>query len=418
MFKIGFDAKRAFHNPTGLGSYARVSIESILQYSPYTEIFLFTPKFPVQKPGHFLKNSKVWDAYHFENIPNQKNVYQHKYYPQLKLVVSGWNSKIMQNWWRRFGVKKPITDLNLDVFHGLSNEIPSNLSGSVKTATTIHDIIFLKYPEQYKWFDRCIYKRKTFHALRNSDLIIFTSQATLLDVHNLGSIPLKQRKKQLIETVHYQPIKSIFDKLHWKPNTNIPYFVYHSSFNSRKNHIRLIDAFYEYLQSNNENISVKNLLLIGSGTRNEIDKINHKIADYNLNKNVTIISNCNDTQLVEYLVNSAGFIYPSLFEGFGIPLFEAASCGVPISISDIDVFQEFKKYLNGVYFFNPFQIGEMKQALMKLNTMFEVSTIKSVDGLDFENRGENIHYASLLKLIDRRNYAEQLIEYLKNGSVY
>jgi len=413
--KIGFDAKRIFHNPTGLGSYARTSIESILEFYPNTEIFLFCPDFPKQKNNHFLKGNVYWDLSKFHKSNEHEFQFEHSEFRQLKLIVSGYKNRILQNWWRRTGMVKRMIDLKLNVYHGLTNEIPTNIPKGIIKVVTLHDVIFIKYPDQYKWFDRFIYFQKTKQAVIQADLVFYTSKATQNDVHDYFNREIKSRISQPVEMIHYQPIKKVFSQLTWQPQNEFPYFIYHSTFNSRKNHILLIKAFGQYLKLHGSSHVVNQLVLVGNGSAKDVQLVENEITVNNLNKHIKLVVGTTDNQLVDFLIKSAGFIYPSLFEGFGIPLFEAASCGLPMALSDIEVFQEFKEYVYDVHFFDPYSLESISNAFLALNNKFGVS-VESNSLFHFTKKDQISNptkvndYSVLLSLIDRKLYSKKLMD--------
>ncbi|MCK5067904.1 MAG: glycosyltransferase family 1 protein, partial [Bacteroidales bacterium] len=134
--RIGFDAKRAFNNYSGLGNYSRYIISNICRFYPENECFLYTPGiadedlFPkpegtvVRQPGKGI-----------------------------------WNSK--GSLWRSFRLTHRLNKDAIDLYHGLSNELPYGIHRStIRSLITIHDLIFLEHPELYKPFDRKFYERK------------------------------------------------------------------------------------------------------------------------------------------------------------------------------------------------------------------------------------------------------------------
>ncbi len=150
--KIGFDAKRAFSNLTGLGNYSRSVINSISSIIPTSEIYLFNP--------------------------NKKNIIFHPSQKNIKIVQP--NKFINRKYWRLKGLNKEINSLNIDIYHGLSNELPIGLK--TKSIVTIHDLLFLKYPNFYNFIDRKIYAFKSKMACNKADKIIATSLQTKKDI--------------------------------------------------------------------------------------------------------------------------------------------------------------------------------------------------------------------------------------------
>ncbi|MCC7297823.1 MAG: glycosyltransferase [Bacteroidia bacterium] len=149
--RIGFDGKRYFNNKTGLGNYSRSLVHLLAENFPNDECVLFTEK-PAETEVQ-LPNLRVF-------APEKKGLF-----------------------WRSFGMAKDAQNMGIDVFHGLSNEIPFGLKKrGIKAVVTIHDVIFKRYPGLYPVFDRLIYHLKTKMALKNADKVLATSKATAHDL--------------------------------------------------------------------------------------------------------------------------------------------------------------------------------------------------------------------------------------------
>ena len=134
--RIGFDAKRAFFNRSGLGNYSRNLIESLIHYYPENDYYLYSPR------EHGRINFIAEKSFELRT-PDRK---LHKISPSL------WRSKF---------ISKQINNDKLDLFHGLSGEIPLTSKNRVtKSIVTIHDLIYMRYPELYSPIDRKIYFQK------------------------------------------------------------------------------------------------------------------------------------------------------------------------------------------------------------------------------------------------------------------
>ena len=114
-----------------------------------------------------------------------------KQYQQLQLsypTTSSW--KKFSSLWRVWGVTRQLEKEKIDIFHGLSNELPLNIHQSeVKSIVTIHDLIFLRYPQYYHSIDRKIYTYKFRKACENADKIIAISECTKRDICLLYTSP-------------------------------------------------------------------------------------------------------------------------------------------------------------------------------------------------------------------------------------
>src|SRR5262245_61093246 len=112
---IGFDAKRAFHNGTGLGHYSRTLIRSLSDYFPQHHYYLFNPR-----PSRLfeLKGDNL-----DEKLPSS---FIHRAFPAA---------------WRSSWVKKDLKKLKIDLYHGLSHEIPRSLHRTgIRSVVTMHDL--------------------------------------------------------------------------------------------------------------------------------------------------------------------------------------------------------------------------------------------------------------------------------------
>ena len=153
--RIGFDAKRAVSNFTGLGNYSRFVISNLMKFYPKNTYKLFIPKFPSDDKINTLSS----DETHY-TIKHTKKPF-----------------------WRTMGIVKDIRREDLDIYHGLSNELPFKINKTkVKSIVTIHDLIFLKFPQFYSLIDRIIYNVKAKYACRVADRIVAVSECTKRDI--------------------------------------------------------------------------------------------------------------------------------------------------------------------------------------------------------------------------------------------
>lgn len=291
MLTIGFDAKRLLFNRTGLGNYSRQWVNS-LSHSPELNIRLYSPK-----PGLFKNHPAVTPKGNF-------------------------GSSI----WRTFVMGQRAQQDGCNLFHGLSNEIPVGRL-RIPRICTIHDVIFKEFPSHYRAMDRIIYDAKTRYACRHADAIVATSETTKQKlIEYYGATPTKIH-------VVYQAIDSSLLDVKRVSSKDQPYLIYHSSFNPRKNQKVLIEAFNTVKHE-----IPYNLILIGDGsTRIQIEEM---IKAYSLGQRISVKTFVDDEELKLLLSRAAGFVYPSQQEGFGIPLVEAAAFGLPMIVSDIDIFKE------------------------------------------------------------------------------
>lgn len=288
--KIGFDAKRAFFNNTGLGQYSRTLISDLEKYLPQNEYYLFSPKAPKT-----------------ENNFSSKIIY-----PENKRLF-----------WRSFGIKKQIIEQKLDIYHGLSNEIPfvSKSKMPCKFVVTIHDLIALKHPEWYPYFDARIYRSKIKFACKNADKIVAISEKTKQDILETGLAP--ESRIQVI----YQSISELYRNpiSQNESYSGIPYLLYVGSFSERKNVLFLLRVFAA-LKSKIPH----HLYLIGNGNSTYEKKMMSLSTKLGLEKRIKVLKQISNEDLPYYYQNADLMLYPSKYEGFGLPVTESLACGTPI----------------------------------------------------------------------------------------
>src|SRR5690606_20870402 len=180
---IGFDAKRVFHNKTGLGNYSRDVIRLLSTYYPSNRYFLYNPK---------DSSNKLFSIESHQIIEKRP---------------SSTFNKFFYNTWRQIRVVKDLKKDKIDLFHGLSGEIPIGLiKNKIKSVVTIHDLIFIRFPHYFAFFDRNIYFRKFKYAADHANRIIAISEQTKQDI-----IQYLKIDKNKIKVV-YQGCQDVFKK--------------------------------------------------------------------------------------------------------------------------------------------------------------------------------------------------------------
>ena len=172
--KIGFDAKRAFRNNTGLGNYSR---SLITQGVSHFQTVLYTP--------------------------SVKGRYEH-YFDDLRVVVPKGIWCFAPSLWRSVGVSKEVKRDGVEVFHGLSHELPYGLPKGVKSVVTMHDLIVFRFPKFFKPADRVIHRQKMRHACRVADVVVAISEQTKRDLMDFLGVPEEKIR------VVYQSCDDIF----------------------------------------------------------------------------------------------------------------------------------------------------------------------------------------------------------------
>lgn len=301
--RIGFDAKRAFKNKSGLGNYSRDLIRGLHDLYPNNEYYAFSPE----------KETELLDYRYYSNL----------IYPNV-------GSKAGKIYWRSFSVIKEIEKRKLDIYHGLTNELPFSLAKSnVKKVVTIHDLIFLEIPSMYPLVDRKIYLKKFSHACNIADVIVATSENTKNDI--IKHFGVDENKVKVVYqscNKNFQRKASLSQINDVRKKYKLPdkYVLNVGTIEQRKNLLNLVKAIYYF------DLDIK-LVVVGRKTP-YYKEVKSYIDSHNLNDKVIFLSNVSNEDLPIIYQNSLAFIYPSLYEGFGIPIIEAFNSGVPVITSD------------------------------------------------------------------------------------
>lgn len=354
---IGFDAKRAYQNNTGLGHYSRTLIASLAQYFPQHQYYLFAPK-----------TTNLFAAENFDNTH--------------AVTPSSFPSTLFKSAWRSNWVKKDLLKNNINIYHGLSHEIPLGIQNTgIKSVVTIHDLIFERYPQQYSKIDVQIYRKKFMYACKHADKIIAISNQTKQDIIDYYKIPESKI------SICYQSCNPSFfvkateeEKQRIKTLYNLPaqFYLYVGSVIERKNLLTVCKAIKEL----NNNIP---LVVIGNGD-GYLQKVKNYVEVNNLQQQIIFLSETEAAKNSEAFKTAKDFpaiyqsaiamIYPSIFEGFGIPVLEAIASGLPTITSSISCLPEAGG--DAALYINPTSVDEMKHAMHEIiaNTQLRNSLIE------------------------------------------
>ncbi|MFA0960983.1 glycosyltransferase family 4 protein [Roseivirga sp. BDSF3-8] len=315
--KIGFDAKRVFKNFTGLGNYSRFVVRALAQTFPENDYLLYTPKV-VSHPD--VNTIRQLDNVHVRT-PNSMVA-------KLK----------MSSVWRSYMMGSLADKQGADIFHGLSNELPFRTGSRMKQVVTIHDVLFMRYPNLYNPVDQEIYKRKTKHACKVADRIIAVSQQTADDIITYFGEKWRSKIDVVYQGCHQQ-FKHEYDPYilqQVKDHYRLPadFLLTVGTMEPRKNAMLILRA----LEMSKHNLDVP-LVIAGKSTayKKELETF---ININKLNKQVIFLENVPFSDLPKIYQLARIFIYPSLFEGFGIPIVEALNSKVPVISSKGGCFAE------------------------------------------------------------------------------
>lgn len=288
--KIGFDAKRYYHNHTGLGNYSRTLVHNLQKWFQDEEYALYDEK-------SFSRTFRLGD----------------------KAAIEG-----------------------CDLLHGLSNELPLNISHArIPSIVTLHDVAWRTFPAMYHWTDRQIYDFKYGQSCRHATCVVAISQSTKQDAMRFYGIP-----EERIEVI-YQPVQEQFYhplaptevdeilKKQFGPNDINDFILNVGSINRRKNLLGLVKAL-ELIPKDQRPL----LLVVGNGREYKQEVLQYA-ESHGLTKYIQIETNIFDSKVLQALYSRAALMaYPSFYEGFGLPVVEAALQKCPVITSNVSSLPE------------------------------------------------------------------------------
>lgn len=356
---IGFDAKRAYHNGTGLGHYSRSLIRALAAGFPQHEYYLFNPK-----------PSRLFDL-------SQPHLHE--------VLPGGILNKTFSSWWRSKAVVKDLKTLNIGLYHGLSHEVPFGIEHTdIPAIVTMHDLIHERYPAQYKAIDRKIYTKKYKHACDASRRVIAISEQTRADLIEFYQVP---DEKIVVCYQNCNPSFSIrktdAELQAVKKKYDLPdrYLLSVGSIIERKNLLNVCKAYF--MLRNELDIP---LVVIGNGGSYK-QLVQDYVKQNGLEKKILFLSDQPEAQQTSFknaddfpaiYQASLGMIYPSHFEGFGIPVLEALWSRIPVITSNVSCLPEAGG--EGAFYVDPSSAESIAQAIRTITTNPDLVNIQTEKG--------------------------------------
>lgn len=309
--KIGIDISQIVHEGTGVATYSRELVSHLLINNSQNKFLLF---------GQSLRKKSILEEF-YSKVSTSNT--QKSFWPIPPKV-----SNVLFN-----QLHLPIEYFtgSLDIFHSSDWTAPSSRSLKI---TTIHDLIIYKYPESSHPEIIAVQKKRLGWVKKECDLILADSQSTKKDIIEiLGIKESKIRVIYLAASEQYslwrnksqEEIIREVQRVRSKYRLSRPYFLTVGTKEPRKNLIKLVEAF------KNSKVIDCELVMVGKQGWGEANETSDLI------KSVGYIS---QEDLPGLYAGALAYLYPSLYEGFGVPILEAMSCGCPVLTSNISSMPE------------------------------------------------------------------------------
>lgn len=335
--KIGFDGKRAVSNMTGLGNYSRLVIERLAKEFPVDSFYVYTPKL-----GHNPRLEAILDLHNVDfRLP-----------PPM-----GFKGSI----WRTYGIPGNLRADGIDIFHGLSNELPLNIkSAHIPSVVTIHDVIYRRLPYCYKPIDRAIYDYKYGKSCQNATRIIAISECTKKDIMEFYGVP-----EDKIDVIYQgcddsfrrkwsaEELKELRTRLHLPER----YLVQVGTIEKRKNlelSIRALSALKDPIP----------LVVIGRDHHGYLSFVKRLAEELGVTDRVLFIDRVDFKDLPGVYQGAEVILYPSRYEGFGLPVIEGIESNRPVIAATGSCLEEAGG--EKTIYVSPDSPHEMKEALEAL----------------------------------------------------
>ncbi|MCO5248812.1 MAG: glycosyltransferase family 4 protein [Chitinophagales bacterium] len=306
---IGLDAKRIYNNSTGLGSYGRNLVHYLIKWYPQNDYKLLVHN------DYYKPSPYKYTAFRDKTITSDH---------------------FLPNLWRSTEIAKDIVKNNIEIFHGISNELPFALPKTVKTVTTIHDIIFHKFPDYFPLLDRQVYKYKVKRACTEANAIVAVSENTRNDLVN--DFKIDANKIFIINPSWGREFE--FEYTNWfneflrlKYSLPFDFLLFVGAVSKRKNLYTVIRAL-----ELPENVEIS-LVVVSDGGDNYYE-IEDYVATREVGHRVFFLNNLPSYELPGIYGMAKCLVYPSFYEGFGMPIIESLKMGTPVIASDTSSLKE------------------------------------------------------------------------------
>lgn len=302
---IGIDARPLVEHKTGIGYYLSSLLANILQKDKDNQYYLFSDR-------------KIYfDKEEFSNVT---------------FIEDTENRILKKTPWYVFKLPRLLSQYRINIFWGTQHVLPGSVDKNIKTMLTMHDLVSYELPETMNTYNRIINKLLIPSSINKADVIIAVSHSTKEGILKyFGRKIDAARVKVIYEDGKYIPVSTEQERTYFQNNSEIKagsYLLYLGTLEPRKNIETLIKAF-EILR---EKRDIRLVLCGKIGWKAEA--INNAIVKSKYNKDITYLSYVSDMDKYILMKNCFTFVFPSLYEGFGLPVVEAMKQGAVVVVSD------------------------------------------------------------------------------------
>jgi glycosyltransferase involved in cell wall biosynthesis len=260
---------------------------------------------------------------------------------QITYVPVSWpeSRPISRVAWEQLKLPGLLREKHIDVFHSPANVLPERLPHRCAGVVTLHDLAFLRYPHVLTRSKRIYHRTFTMHSLRRATMIIANSNSTKRDAIELAGIPANHIRmvypcidERFSNVILDEDIQS-FRLAH---GLTAGFLLYLGTLEPRKNITTLIEAYAQLRKIYGR----EEKLVLAGGKGWLFDSIFQSVQELGLESEVLFPGFVSDAEQLLWYHSASVFVYPSLYEGFGMPVTEALACGIPAVTSNVSSLPE------------------------------------------------------------------------------
>jgi glycosyltransferase involved in cell wall biosynthesis len=255
--------------------------------------------------------------------------------PNFHLIHQS-NRRLMRVLWEQSGLPIELRRLGVDVYHGPGYVVP--LFKVCPQITTVHDLTAYLYPETHEFFSSWYYRLLMPWSVKAADRVIAVSTSAKGDLMRLLGVPPEKicvihHGKDERFTPHRD--ESRLTKVRRKYGITKKMILFVGGIDLRKNPAGLVRAF-AMLKS----LHGSHMLVLTGGFGEHYESIRARLPEWGVEDHVLFPGYVPNEELADLYRLAEVFVYPSLYEGFGLPVLEAMACGVPVITSKVSAMPE------------------------------------------------------------------------------
>lgn len=340
--RIAIDYTAAIRQGAGIGNYVRNLVDAMLAQDSRNQYTLLTSGHPT--PDHPFPKA--------DNVRGRSIIIPDRY---LNILWYRW----------RLPLHATLFTGMVDIYHGPDFVLPP-INGNVRKVVTVHDLAFLEHPE-YAVPQLAAYLKKVVpEAIAAADVVAAVSQATrqtLIEYFNtspekITTIPngIRSYFRRITDPILLAATRHKFGLKH-------PLVLGVGTLEPRKNHLGLIKAFHK-AQSSATKKQRPAMLALAGGPGWLYDETQQLIAKLKLENKVCFLGRVSELELITLYSMADVFVFPSFYEGFGVPPIEAMACGAPVITSNTSSLPEVVG--DAALLIDPHNTGELARAILQV----------------------------------------------------